>query len=147
MPVDHGLGILFYVKCSLCIDSGSIFPDSYVHQPVQMLERLSGFEGTCLTLLVRGFAPPVSDIQEAFSRVPSERFSVTHVPLYNPSFGHVADGLMLSWAVRNAGATAFVSTLYTQPFQVNAILPTTYTFPQPMRIPPCLPRLIAFYFC
>ncbi|CAM9482314.1 unnamed protein product, partial [Hapterophycus canaliculatus] len=84
-----------------------------------MLDRLNEFEGTCLTLLVRGLAPPALHIQEAFSRLPPERFAVTHVPLYNPSFGYVADGLMLSWAVRNAGATAFVSTLYTQPSQAT----------------------------
>ncbi|CAN0041830.1 unnamed protein product, partial [Ectocarpus sp. 13 AM-2016] len=80
-----------------------------------ILGRLSAFEGTCLTLLLRGLAPPPRVIEEAFFALPSERFTTKHLPLYNPSFGYVADGLMLSWAVRNAQATAFVSTLYTQP--------------------------------
>lgn len=84
-----------------------------------MLGRLSEFEGTCLTLLVRGLAPPPASIEEAFSRLPSERFAVTHLPPYNPSFGFIADRLLLSWAVRSARATAFVSTLYTQPFRVS----------------------------
>eukprot|EP00903_Cladosiphon_okamuranus_P018662 g17176.t1 len=81
-----------------------------------MLGRLSGFEGTCLTLLVRGQAPPPVAIEAAFSRLPSERFAVAHVPPYNPSFGFVADRIMLSWVVRSAGATAFVSTLHTHPY-------------------------------
>lgn len=84
-----------------------------------MLGRLSGFEGTCLTLLVRGLAPPPAAIEEVFSRLPSERFAVAHMPPYNSSFGFVADRLMLSWAVRSAGATAFVSTLYTHPCWVR----------------------------
>lgn len=84
-----------------------------------MLGRLSEFEGTCLTLLIRGLDPPPPPIEEAFARLPSDRFAVTHVPPYNPSFGFVADRLLLSWAVRSAGATAFVSTLYTQPFVVS----------------------------
>lgn len=93
----------------------------YVHTCLQMLARLSDFEGTCLTLLVRGLAPPPVDIEEAFSRLPSERFGVTHLPPYSPSFGFVADRLMLSWAVRTAGATAFVSTLYTHPYVVRKL--------------------------
>lgn len=88
---------------------------------VQMLGRLSEFEGTCLTLLVRGLAPPPAAIEEALSRLPSERFAVTRLPPYNPSFGFVADRLMLSWAVRSAGATAFVSTLHTHPYRVRKL--------------------------
>lgn len=84
-----------------------------------MLVRLSEFEGTCLTLLVRGLAPPPAAIGEAISRLPSERFGVTHVPPYNPSFGSVADPIMLSWAVRSAGGTAFISTLHTHPYRVR----------------------------
>ncbi|CAM9380011.1 unnamed protein product, partial [Scytosiphon promiscuus] len=84
-----------------------------------MMDRLKEFDGTCLTLLVRGLAPPVAVIQEAFSGQPTERFAVTHVPPYNPSIGHIADEVMLAWAVQNAGATAFISTLYTQPFQAT----------------------------
>lgn len=83
-----------------------------------MLDRLSDFDGTCLTLLVRGLVPPPSIIEKAFSRLPSERFVVKNLPPYNPSFGFVADQLMLSWAVKSAGATAFISTLYTQPLWV-----------------------------
>eukprot|EP00752_Nemacystus_decipiens_P012470 g11044.t1 len=81
-----------------------------------MLGRLSEFEGTCLTLLVRGLAPPPVAIEKVFSMLPSERFAVTHLPPYNPSFGFAADRLMLSWAVRSAEATAFVSTLHTHPY-------------------------------
>ena len=84
-----------------------------------MLGRLNEFDGTCLTLFVRGLAPPPAAIQEAFSRFPPERFAVTHLPPYNPSFGFVADRLMLSWAARTAGATAFVSTLHTHPYRVR----------------------------
>lgn len=84
-----------------------------------MLSRLSEFDGTCLTLLIRGLAPPPPAIEEAFSRLPPDRYAVTQIPPYNPSFGFVADRLLLSWAVRSAGATAFVSTLYTQPFLVS----------------------------
>lgn len=95
---------------------GAIFPIY-----LQMLGRLSEFEGTCLTLLVRGMAPTPAAIEEAFSRLPSERFATTHLPPYNPSFGFVADRLMLSWAVRSAGATAFVSTLHTHPYWVRKL--------------------------
>lgn len=89
---------------------------------LQMLGRLGEFEGTCLTLLVRGLAPPPAPVERAISRLPPERFAVTHLPPYNPSFGFVADRLMLSWAVRSAGATAFVSTLHTHPYRVRIFL-------------------------
>lgn len=89
---------------------------------MQMLGLLSQFEGTCLTFLVRGLGAPPPVVEQAFIGLPSDRFSLAHVLPYNPSFGFVADRLMLSWAVKNAGATAFVSTLYTLPFLVSDLV-------------------------
>ena len=96
-----------------------------------MLDRLSEFDGTCVTLLVRGLGLPPPAISEAFSRLSSERFVVKQLPPYNPFFGFVADRLMLSWAVRSAKATAFVSTLYTQPLWVS-IVSQYHTKPMPV---------------
>ncbi len=87
----------------------------------QVLGRLSEFDGTCVTLLVRGLGLPPPATEEAFSRLPSDRFAVKQFPPYNPAFGFVADRLMLSWAVRSAEATAFVSTLHTQPLWVSVV--------------------------
>lgn len=89
---------------------------------LQILGRLSEFDGTCLTLLVRGLAAPPPVVDAAFSSLPADRFIVVHFPPYNPSFGFVSDRLLLSWAVRRAEATVFLSTLYTQPFWVREVL-------------------------
>lgn len=63
---------------------------------LQILRRLSKYEGTYLTPLVRGLAPPPPVIEGAFSGLPAERFAVKHFPPNNPVFGFVADRLLLS---------------------------------------------------
>lgn len=107
-----------YRSAGLHCFMGSLAPPPCRVAP-QVLGRLSEFDGTCVTLLVRGLGLPPPAIEEAFSRLPSDRFAVKQLPPYNPVFGFVADRLMLSWAVRSAEATAFVSTLHTQPLWVS----------------------------
>lgn len=84
-----------------------------------MLKRLGGFADTCLSLLLRGQHGAPAFIQRAFASLPTERFSIVRVPPYNPFVGLAPDQLMLAQVVRDLGGTAFVSSLYTQPFKVR----------------------------